>query len=919
MSIQPEQKFYSALEDAFIGEAGKDIEGKSGYVNLMKLKSKYFKKIKPFIEEEIEAITQNNDEKLELYQKLYTFFESYLNETGTPFFSQTPYYKNLYEKVYTEKEDVTLNWKTQRLYYVKTETNYGSIDNLEINGVIFNFDASNIEHQKNNEKKEIDFFLIGIENNKLYFKVLYEDKSNKKWDKLKNYLQLGSASEIRKYLARNLEDINHPNINIIKNNLTVEELTKNQLEEAFLFINNYDINDSVTIEFAPNTGKIEVLNKYLLKKGFYNENLDSMKRAFSIYKKQNEVDYFIHKDAESFLKEQFDLYIYNYLFGERHLYNEWNLERVELIQKLKQVAYTVIDYISKFENELIYVWNKPKFVLNSNYVFTLEKIQDNIDLVRRITEHKNFEKQVAEWNQLNISKDIEKEYIIEDGALKEQLKYLPIDTKFFKSLEAEIIKQFNDLEKHIDGYLIKSDNYQALNTIKNKFYKDIKTIYIDPPFNKEGEADYLYKVKFKNSTWVTMLENRISPSRDLLSNTGCIFVRCDYNGNFYVRLLLDNIFGKQNFRNEIVVNRFKRQLEELKRLNFAHESLLYYAKASEHTPNKIYRSRICTFCGSISEPAWRPMTSPGLRISPIPQEEINRYSEKNILYKDGKFYTRARIIKGRELLPPRDRHWTFSQKRIDEMDFKERIRINNDKSYIDLNGGKNVGEPEYLQTEEVPIDTYWSDLKGYAFGSNFQTENAEELLRRVIEFTSNEDDMVMDYFLGSGTTTAVAHKLKRKWIGVESGEQFYSHILPRMKKVLAGKKSGITENLKRKGGGFFKYYELEQYEDALAKAKYSPKDDNISKINFSTDEKLLDAMIIDRENEKVKIHFEFLYPDVDIAETISNITGKRIKKLDKKRVIFEDSNEIVFDKMEYNDPIFGIAYKKLLWWKSEGE
>src|SRR5690606_1557605 len=103
----------------------------------------------------------------------------------------------------------------------------------------------------------------------------------------------------------------------------------------------------------------------------------------------------------------------------------------------------------------------------------------------------------------------------------------------------------------------------------------------------------------------------------------------------------------------------------------------------------------------------------------------------------------------------------------------------------------------------------------------------------------------------------------------ELGEQFFFKILPRMKKVLAGEQSSIStdEDVKWQGGGFFKYYELEQYEEALARAMYNPKEGDLSNINFSKDEKLLDAMVIDEEKEEVKIHFELLYPDVDIAET----------------------------------------------------
>lgn len=915
--LKNEQKFYSALEDVFIGEAGQKIEGKSGFVNLMRIKSQYFANIKPFIQKEITEKISDEEEREELYQKLYTFFESYLNETGTPFFSKTPFHKNLYERVYSEKEDVTLFWKTQKLYYVKSEATYHSIQNMELDDLVFDFDASNIEHQKSNEKKELEFYLTEATEDKLSFKVVYVDNSRSKYDRLKDYLDQNTPDKVRKYIADNFEELNHSNIIKQENNLSREGLKASTLKDALFFINNEDSVNSVTIEFA--LSKIDDILEYAKVNNLYKVKEYVLKKAFSKYKKQNEVDYFIHKDADGFLKEQFDLFIYDYLFNEKSLYNEWTTERIAHIQKLKEIAYSVIKYIAKFEDELKAIWNKPKFVRNTNYVFTLDKIADKPELIKKLIEHEGWQKQVEEWKELNINSIDKDKILTKSNQLSAKYKYLPIDTKYFGDNVFEILELFENLDEQIDGILIKSDNYLALRSIKDRYNSLCKTIYIDPPFNKESEADYEYKVKYKDSTWMTMLENRINVCKDFLSNEGSFFLRCDYNGNFLIRSLLDQIFDKENFRNEIIVNRFKRQLDELTRLNFATENLYYYAKSEKHTPLKIYRSRTCTFCGSELEPYWRPMTSPGIRFSPVPDEYIRLFSKGNLIKKNGKFVSQARIILGKELLPPKGRHWTFSQKKIYEYENQKRLRFNKDISYTDLAGKKNELIPEYLQSEETPIDTFWNDLKGYTFGSDFSTENAEELLKRVIQYSSDKGDYILDFYLGSGTTIAVAHKLNRKWIGIETGDHFYSHINPRMKKVLAGDKSQISQDddVNWQGGGFFKYYELEHYEDALARAKYNPKEDDVSNINFTKDEKLLDALVIDNEKEEVKMHFELLYPDVDIAETISNVTGKKIKKLNKERVEFEDGTKIKFDEMNYNDPHFKDAYKKLLWWKSK--
>jgi len=143
-----------------------------------------------------------------------------------------------------------------------------------------------------------------------------------------------------------------------------------------------------------------------------------------------------------------------------------------------------------------------------------------------------------------------------------------------------------DLEDALDGLLIKSENWQGLNTILNKYGNRIQTIYIDPPFNKGQDADYLYNVKYKDATWITMLENRLSLARDLLNEKGGIFVRCDYNGNMYVRLLMNEVFGKENFRNEIVVNRVSKQDPKVKRFNTATDSLFFYAKTEMYISNR---------------------------------------------------------------------------------------------------------------------------------------------------------------------------------------------------------------------------------------------------------------------------------------------------------------------------------------------
>ena len=241
----------------------------------------------------------------------------------------------------------------------------------------------------------------------------------------------------------------------------------------------------------------------------------------------------------------------------------------------------------------------------------------------------------------------------------------------------------------------------------------------------------------------------------------------------------------------------------------------------------------------------------------------------------------------------------------------------------------------FIKGEVIAEKAYWNERKNEGRLSNnlwidisnlqglnpeiigFNTQKPERLLQRILETTSNKGDLILDFFLGSGTTTAVAHKLGRKWLGVEMGEHFYTVVLPRMKRVLAYDKSGISKEVKEyQGGGFFKYYELEQYEEALANCKYEdtgdiflrPTKSPYEEYVFMKDEKMLKALEIDYEKDKVKVYLDKLYPNIDIAETLSNLTGKLIKKVSDGEVEFEDGTKINTKNLDYK------LIKQLIWW-----
>lgn len=295
----------------------------------------------------------------------------------------------------------------------------------------------------------------------------------------------------------------------------------------------------------------------------------------------------------------------------------------------------------------------------------------------------------------------------------------------------------------------------------------VKLIYIDPPFftgtnmninikigdkneiTKEPSAieEIAYRNMWKEgpSSFLQYMYERIKIMHELLSDDGSIYVRFDYHFGHYIKVIMDEIFGRENFRNEIIVNRRKKSAQETNKYNISTESLFFYSKSDNFIFHKGNRKRICSFCSHEKEPDWHIMISSGIRHPP------------------------ERTILGKKLLPPKGFHWTYSQENIDRMTKEGRIRINEKASYTDLEGNKIKGYPEYLQAEEIPIDSNWTDIYGYTAKWNYPTENAEEILERVIATSSNSEDLVADFFSGSGTTVAVAERLNRKWIGCDIG------------------------------------------------------------------------------------------------------------------------------------------------------
>ena len=277
---------------------------------------------------------------------------------------------------------------------------------------------------------------------------------------------------------------------------------------------------------------------------------------------KNNRDYFIHKNLRAFLNDQLDYFIKAEVLDTSTLLepNEVN-KHLSRAGAVKELGTAIIDFLAQVEDFQKRLWEKKKFVIKTDYVITLNRLAQwtNPEFMKYVEEAVlGNQEQLSEWNTMlalnpettrwtrksllrgGSANDSElwSAGVGSDALRPEMYKPLPLDTAYFDSefkwrVLAEISKSVG-LDDALDGLLVKSENFQALNTLLGKYKAKVQTIYIDPPFNKEQDADFLYNVKYKDSTWASMLENRLRLGREMLSERGSIFVRCDYNGNWIV-------------------------------------------------------------------------------------------------------------------------------------------------------------------------------------------------------------------------------------------------------------------------------------------------------------------------------------------------------------------------------------------------
>jgi len=349
--------------------------------------------------------------------------------------------------------------------------------------------------------------------------------------------------------------------------------------------------------------------------------------------------------------------------------------------------------------------------------------------------------------------------------------------------------------------LIHGDNLLALKALEQDYAGKVKCIYIDPPYNT-GNAFEHYDDGVEHSQWLNLMKPRLVLLRNLLSTDGSIWISIDDDESHYLKVLCDEVFGRRNFVSNVIWEKKYSPSNDAKWLSDSHDHILVYAKNKD---------------------IWRPNLLP--RTEEMNQRYKNLDNDVRGLWKSGdvlvKSFSESGVFPivnpntGKEFWPPKGSCYRFSEESAKRYLEDNRFYFGKDgkggpqlKRFLSEVKDGSVSKTIWYRTEVGDNQEAKKEVKAFISDDFFQTPKPEKLIERVLYLASKENDIILDSFLGSGTTAAVAHKMGRRWIGVELGEHAKTHCFPRLKQVVDGEQGGISKSTNWQGGGGFKFYTL---------------------------------------------------------------------------------------------------------------
>ncbi|XWY21976.1 site-specific DNA-methyltransferase [Bisgaard Taxon 45] len=838
----------------------------------------------PKIQELQQKIAQCKKSSTEMeaavYRHLLTFFSRYYEEGD--FISQRRYKGDTYAVPYSG-EEVLLHWANKDQYYTKSGENFSNYRfTLEDGRTVFlRLNSADIakDNRKDNNAKRL-FTLateqtIERENDEGEIETLEiipisQSDDGQTLTILFDYRPFEKSAKQDKILAQDLTTI-------LANHLVQTHWPA--------------LNERMPTEKNPNRTLLE--------------------KHVSDYTQKNTADYFIHKDLGGFLRRELDFYIKNEVMNLDELQTAVHFAHIEsnlrLIQTLRTIALEIIGFLAQLENFQKKLWLKKKFIANHHYLITLNHILALPQADSFITQITNNEKQLEQWQNLfNVEPQQAKMFLAEKNNHVD-FQYLVVDTSLFpatfqSALLSALSRHFADFDSQINGTLIHSDNFQALNLLQERYREQVKCIYIDPPYNLEKgrEKDFLYKDNYKSSSWLSFIENRIVKGNEL-GKKAILFASIDENENPHFSFLLENIFGKNNVIADFIWQNKKGGGNDSTFVAVEHE----YIK--------------CISNNKDTEKAF---------FIPYTEEYLKRYKEQD---KQGKYYwdtfkrksgkqyypitcPDGTILENDELGTPIS--WLRSESR-----FKSDLEIG-DVKFEKRENGWSILFKQRLPEGKKPRSLL-SDIGTTSDGSNeqlnlfskiyFKNPKPSSLIKELISYPSS-NSLTLDYFAGSGTTAHAVINLNREdggnrqYILVEQGEYFDTVLKPRVQKVIYSKgwkdgKPTLEDKADNLQGvpQIVKVLKLESYEDTLNNLELQRSGLFDHLLGNAKQDYLLHYMLdVESRDSLLNIrHFDkpfdyglnistnsagaYQWQAVDLVETFHYLLGARVISVDDKR------------------------------------
>lgn len=553
------------------------------------------------------------------------------------------------------------------------------------------------------------------------------------------------------------------------------------------------------------------------------------------YTARNTSDYFIHKDLRGFLRREMDFYIKNEIMNLDDIENS-DVGAVEnylvLLKVFRRIAGKLIDFLGQLEDFQKKLWLKKKFVVQCDCCITLDRVPESFypEILRN-------RRQWEEWKELGLFDQIDLDdispadtvactvkftfndfdYLLlvtgkelkitklpskdfsgakDDGYvhlkmpmdvdIRKDFPHLMVDTKFFsEDFKARLFASLPDFDEQCDGVLIHSENFQALNLLRERYREQVKCIYIDPPYNT-GSDGFIYRDNYQHSCWMSMNENRYFATRYLMHEASVIFTSIDDNEHSRLLNLNIKIFGNENFVSNIIWQKKFSPQNDAKWLSDNHDFIICFAK------NKtIWHPNLLPRTGESNARYSNPDNDPR---GPWTSSDITVRT-----YSPDYDYP-IRTPSGKIITPSKGRCWFTSRKNMDAL-------IADNRVWFGASGG-NVPRIKKFFSEVregvVPVTIWTNDEVGHTqegtqelsslFAKRvFSSPKVVKLLKRIFTIGSNINSLILDYFAGSGTTGHAVINLnredggKRKYILVEMGDHFDTVLKPRLEKVVFAK------------------------------------------------------------------------------------------------------------------------------------